>query len=357
MRIPNALTHPVISAALLLMAFTPATGQVTVPDRPAQPLFRGHQDEQGSSEIAFDPATRTATLKVDVQDLNGFFIPNLRRSHFAVFEDGIRQHNVSVEIEHAPVTLAVLMEMGGRSHQLNKTLAYDGVSMARQVLDVLGRDDKLAVFTYDDRLHTILDFAAPHDKWDTAFSSIPAPTFSEANFYDATIQVLDRLATMSGRKALLIVSTGIDTFSRATFDDLVKKAKSARTPVYVVGFGDLAHQGAIDTTRGPLARVDWKQCARQLESLARISGGRAYDHASAGTYDDIMENLRVRYVITYVSSQPATSADVRSVQVKLVDPKTDAPLRITDASGHRVEARAIAQATYTPSTASTRTSG
>jgi len=285
----------------------------------------------------------------------------VRRSNFAVFEDGHRQHNVTVEVEHSPVTLAVLMEMGGRSQQLNKTLASDAPYIARPVLDVLGRNDKLAVFTYDDRLHPIVDFDAPPDKWDDAFAGIPLPQFSEANFYDATIQVLDRLAGVSGRKALLIISTGIDTFSRANFEDLLKKAEAANTPFYVIGLGDTVRQSAIDRASGPLARVDWDACARQLERLARVTGGRAYVDANPfsvpSIYDDIMENLRVRCVITYVSSQPVTIATARTVQVKLVDPKTNAPLRIAEASGRRVTARVIAQATYTPSPAATGASG
>ncbi len=95
--------------------------------------------------------------------------------------------------------------------------------------------------------------------------------------------------------------------------------------------------------------------------LARTSGGRAYVDATTmaapASYDDIMENLRVRYVITYVSSQPATATAPRKVEVKLVHPKMDTPLRITDASGRLVTARAIAEASYTPAVAATRTSG
>jgi len=70
-----------------------------------------------------------------------------------------------------------------------------------------------------------------------------------------------------------------------------------------------------------------------------------------------MENLRVRYVITYVSSTPSGGAAPRTVKVKLADPKTDMPLRVTDASGLRVAARVIAQASYTPATAAAQTSG
>ena len=76
-----------------------------------------------------------------------------------------------------------------------------------------------------------MDFDTPPDQRNIA-CGLPKPRFSEANFYDASLAVLDRLAAINGRKALLIVSTGIDTFSRTAFADVVARAKQAKVPVY-----------------------------------------------------------------------------------------------------------------------------
>jgi len=76
---------------------------------------------------------------------------------------------------------------------LNKALATEGAYLVRPLLDVLGREDKLGLFTYDDSLHTIVDFDDTHDKWDGALDRFTSPHFSETNFYDAAVQVLDRL--------------------------------------------------------------------------------------------------------------------------------------------------------------------
>ena len=338
-----------------------ASAQVAVPNRPSKPLFQGRQGEQRSSEVNFDPTTRTVTMKLSVQDLNGYFVPNLHRNNFAVFEDGVQQRNVTVEVEHASITLAVLIEMGGRSQQLNNALAMEGAYLVRPLLDVLGREDKLGLFTYDDRLHTIVDFDDTHDKWDGALDRFTSPHFSETNFYDAAVQVLDRLRMIPGRKALVLLTTGIDTFSHRTFDDVIRSAETANTPVYCWGLGDMARQSVIDITRGPLARVNWIEVTQQLQTLARVSGGRAYVHSSVvdapTIYDDVMENLRVRYVIAYVSSNSSTTEVARMVQVRLVDPATGEPLRIVDANGRRVVARVLAQASYTPTAVTTPTTG
>lgn len=63
----------------------------------------------------------------------------------------------------------------------------------------------------------------------------------------------------------------------------------------------------------------------------------------------MMENLRVRYVITYRSSNDLDPNSPRSVRVALVDPKTGGPLQIIDTNGKTIAANVIVEDTYTPS--------
>ncbi len=119
-------------------------GQVRIPQRAVSPLFKGEQGKQ-RTEIHFDRATGVVTMKLLVQDPNGYFIPNLRPENFAVFENGVRQTNVNVNVEHAPVSLALLLEWGGRYPSLNKTIATEVSMAARQLLEVTGHEDKIAV--------------------------------------------------------------------------------------------------------------------------------------------------------------------------------------------------------------------
>ena len=64
-------------------------------------------------------------------------------------------------------------------------------------------------------------------------------------------------------------------------------------------------------------------------------------------YDDMMENLRVRYVITYKSSNTASLSAPRTVRVELVNPKTGGPLQIVDANGKKIDANVIVEESYT----------
>jgi VWFA-related protein len=296
--------------------------------------------------VSFDRRSRAVTVTLSVHDANGYFVPNLRRENFAVYEDGRRQTNVTVEIEHAPVTLALLLEGGGRYQQLNREIATEIRWVVRPLLGSLGRRDKVAVFSYADTLTTLMDFDRPLADLEPTLDRLAPPGFSEANLYDALIALLDRMKAVEGRKAILLASSGIDTFSRASFEDVLAAADRSRTPVYTIDLSGVVTQ-LVDS--GPLARFNWVRAREQLRTLARSTGGRAYERASVvdavTIYDDVMEHLRIRYVITYVPDGPALEGARHAVRVELID-RNGAPLRIVDAAGRSVAARVIAQASY-----------
>jgi VWFA-related protein len=316
------------------------------PSAPAGPDGGGQH-----SEIAYDPATRTVTIKLQVQDANGSFIPNIRRENFAVYEDGVRQ-NAKVEIEHAPVTLAVLMEWGGRYQAFNNALSEQVPRAAQQLLEELGRQDKAALFRYADRVEQIAGFTSGREARDGLFASLNRPEFSELNFYDALISTVKFMKNVSGRKAIVVLSSGIDTFSQATLQDALAAAREGQTPIYVIDIAP-ALRSSVDSaaaTAGPYARIDWKRAESALRQIAQASGGRLYTASStfdlSGIYDDLMEDLRVRYVLTYQSGAGGQAA--RTVRVELIDPASGGPLEIADAGGKTTPFRFSFEARYAP---------
>jgi VWFA-related protein len=330
-------------------------GQIRVPDRASTPLFKGEQGKQGT-EIHFDPATGMVTIKLLVQDPNGYFIPNLRRDNFVVYENGVRQNNATVEIEHAPVSLGVLIEWGGRYPGLNKVLAADASISARQLLEVTGREDKIALLKYADRPELVTDFTQDHEKLNDLFYKLDPPGVSEANLYDAIVAVLQRMQGVSGRKAVILISSGIDTFSKARYEDVLKEARAANTPVYAISLAEILRETAeLPGIVAPSARFDWKRAEHELQEIAQASGGRFYSPSTtvdlSAIYDDIMENLKVRYVITYKSSTEGDLNSPRTVRVELVNPKTGGPLQIVDASGKTIHAHVVVEDSYVPSKA------
>ena len=146
-----------------------------------------------------------------------------------------------------------------------------------------------------------------------------------------------------GRKAILVISSGVDTFSKASDQDALAAARNGGTPIYAIDIGP-ALQNSLEYSSGaeagPYVRMDWKRAETALQQIAQASGGRMYPVQStfnlANVYDDLMENLRLRYVIKYKSSAAPGSAGTHSIRVELIEPETGAPLTIVDLNGKTV---------------------
>ena len=325
--------------------------QVTLQRRSAKSIFESDPGKLHALQVAFDPQTQLVTVTLSVEDPAGYFIPNLRREHFAVYEDGVLQKNATVDIDHAAVSMSVLLEGGGRYQELNQMLRTEIPSVAHPLLNALIPDDKVAVFAYASAVKLLADVDQTRDRLEALFSQPQISGFSEANLYDALIETLNRTHRMPGRRALVLISTGLDSFSHATFDDVISTVERADTPVYCISLAGLVQRTFVDPA-GPLPKTSWSRANNQLITLARVSNGRTYLRDTvlerAAIYDDLMEHLRVRYVITYTSSGAHSGASMRRVRVALVDPRTAGPLRVTDAAGKAITARVSADASYTP---------
>ena len=346
-----ALPLTVVLAALATYA------QLTIPNRPAQPLFKGEQGRQ-HTEIHFDPATRTVTLKLLVQDPSGYFIPNIPRDSFVVYEDGVRQKIVSADVERAPASIVLLMEHGSPYPDLSGLDA--GLTLAgQQLLDRLDRDDKIAVFQYAEKITTLTDFTHPHDLLDEIFYSENQPASSQTKLFDALVFAAKRIRPVPGRKGIILISSGVDTFSKATFTDALNSVGECGAPVYAIGLGIVIQDLAkLAPPERPFAKVDWQAANDRLMKIARESGGRAYFPPNtidlSPIFSDILENLKVRYVIAYKSSTQAPLTAPRQVRVDLVDPKTGGALPIVDANGKKIAAKVVVEQSYTPAALVTR---
>jgi VWFA-related protein len=327
-------------------------GQIRIPNRASAPVFSG-KEGKARTEIQFDPATSMVTVKLLVQDPNGYFIPNIRRDNFVVYENGVRQQTASVDLERAAVSIGFLMEFGGRSQVLRRVVADEASRAGRQLTEALSRDDRMAVWKYSDKVEKLADFSQSRESLASLFYSLGTPEFSETNLYDAVVSAIDQMRPVNGRKAILLVSSGLDTFSKTTYQDVLKTARASDSPIYAISLAPSLHEYVIiNEQAGPMAHIDWGKADRRLQEIASASRGRAYSRKDivdlSPVYDDILENLKLRYVITYRSSNGPDGSSPRSVRVELVDPQTGGPLRIVDESGRTVRAHIAAQDSYIP---------
>jgi hypothetical protein len=108
-----------------------------------------------------------------------------------------------------------------------------------------------------------------------------------------------------------------------------------------------------------MVKVDWSKAEEEIQKIARASGGRVYVPSEpidlSTIYGDLLENLKVRYVLTYRSSSSGDSP--RTVRVELVNSRTGGPLQIVDKEGRPIRAMVVAQESYSPTQASKSASG
>jgi VWFA-related protein len=326
-----------------------AESGTTVHSHPAAPLFKNKQGKQKTS-VYYDPATQTVTLNVVVQTPAGYFIPDLHPDNFAVFENGVRPQNVQVHVEHAPVKLGLLMEYGSRFPSLNAMLGAHVRGAAHQLLSTLTPADRVQAWTYSDRVHNLNDkFGDPTDA-DQRVLGLEDPSFSESNLYDSLLSVAGQMKTVKGNTAIVLLSSGINTFSKATYQDVVTSLNNTDVPVYVVGLTTMLRNYA--TANGIPVGIIWQKAQHDLDGIATASGGRAYLPENtidlAPIFDDLIENLKVRYVVTYKSPTGGDLNTPRTVRVSLIDPSSGAPLRLVDENGKPIQAVVVAPESYIP---------
>jgi hypothetical protein len=126
--------------------------QVTGQPRSAKRMFQSEPGKPHALRIGFDPQTELVTVTLSVEDPDGYLIPNLRPGNFAVYEDGVLQKNATVEVDHAAVSMTVLLEGGGRYQELNQMLRIEIPHVAHALIKALVPNDKVAVLSYTDKV-------------------------------------------------------------------------------------------------------------------------------------------------------------------------------------------------------------
>jgi VWFA-related protein len=238
---------------------------------------------------------------------------------------------------------------------LGEALQADISDAAHQLIRTLEASDDFTAWKYNDRVDKLGDSGDGREMLDMAVLSLDKPGPPVANLYDALLYALPQMPQKQRRKALVLISDGIDSNSKASYRDVVTAAENSGVPIYVVSMTNVAEQYMeAHPDAGPMVKIDWSKAERELQEIAQVSGGRVYVPAEpinlSTIYDDLLENLKVRYVLAYRSS--ASGDSPRTVRVELVNPRTDGPLQIVDKEGRPIRAMVVAQESYSPAQAS-----
>jgi VWFA-related protein len=275
-----------------------------------------------------------------VTDNNGTYLPGLKKENFRVFEDNEAQTISSFAPTEAPITIVLLVEfstLGGGF------FSYNGTNWAAEFLGLLRPTDWVALEDYSMQTHVDVDFTHNTNEIMQSLSTMIFPPFHEANMFDALAETIDRLRDVKGKKAILLLGTGIDTFSKLTLDKIMANLKETDVSIFFVS------TAGANTFQGQPTSMTFLQAQNELNTFAKLTGGRAWFPNFEGEIPDIFKDvaasLRSQYSLAYVPSNKALDGKYRKIRIDLVAPD-GGPLTVLDQKGKKVKFYVYARQGY-----------
>src|SRR6266403_2933575 len=284
----------------------------------------------------------TVSVDVAVLDNKGHFIPKIPKGNFRILEDSVPQPVAGYSIGEAPMTITMVIEFSNRYQRFYSEPWYQTLTAAYGFLQTLKPEDYVAIVAYDLRSEILSDFSTNRQDAYEAMQRLRIAAFSESNLYDALVDTANRMQDIEGRKAILLISSGIDTFSKLTFDKTRRALQDAGVPIYAIGLMQAIREyydaaGAM----GPIQRLDFLQADNQMKTFSKESGGMAFFPRFYGEFPGIFhaiaEAMRNQYVLTYSPSNQARDGKYRKIKVELVNPETNEALRVVDEKGKAIK--------------------
>ena len=288
------------------------------------------------------------TLDVSVVDNKGQFIPGIPGGNFRVLEDNVPQQISKMTMGEAPLTIAMVIEFSNHFQQMYSWAWFQTLELTWGFASTLKPEDYCAVIAFDIKPEILSDFTTDRNQTQEALHRLTIPAWREANMFDAVVDTAERMSGIEGRKAILLITTGVDTFSKLTYDQTRKRLQEAGVPVYAVSLMGMQREMA-DAYMGPMQRMTFLQADNELKTFAKETGGAAYFPKFQGEYPQMFQQihqaLRNQYVLTYLPSNKAHDGTFRKLKVELVD-KEGKPLPVKDEKGKPIKYQIIAKSGY-----------
>ena len=304
-----------ITVFLLLGCFYPA---IAVPAQEGRdrPIEEESEDPQGRAALRVE--VEVVQLDVTVQDEKGNLIQGLKKEHFKIWEDKVEQEVVNFTPVEAPMTAVLLTEY---SSVIPWEWLYEAWLGSHIFVDQMRQEDWVAAVAYDIRPEILVDFTRNKGQVFNALRSLNTPAFRESNLYDALYDVLDRVSEVEGKVAVVLISSGLDTFSKKNLNEILDKVKSSNAVIYPVSLGGNM-RARSDQNFSTSTRMDLYQADAVLKGFAQYSGGMAFFprfvQQHKGIFETISALLRNQYSLGYVSTNKQEDGKYRKITVEAV---------------------------------------
>jgi VWFA-related protein len=317
------------------------TGVIALPKKkdnsdnvpPPAPIAPKIKNPEGMPSFSLRIEVPEVTVDVGVLlEKTGQFVPGLKPGNFRVYENGELQKVTGFKRTEAPINALLLCEFAATNYHF----IYDMRNAATAFASQLRPMDYVAVMTFDMKTRIVSDFTQDKSQVQEAINSMRIPMFDERNLFDALYEAEDRLSRIEGRKYIILIASGRDTFSRITLDKIMQKVKN--TPdvtIFAVSTGGALR--AVTEGRGgwgaQMRDLDYLQADNEMKTFAKITGGMWFSPRFAGEMPDIFstinQNIRSKYQLIYHPTNAKQDGTYRKLRVELVDEEGH-PLRIQD---------------------------
>lgn len=248
-----------------------------------------------AQQVVFRSGTERVTVAVVARDRHGRPIPGLSEADFEVMDDGQNRRILDFRNDVSPISVGLLLDTSG-SMQIGGKL-----ERAREVSHLLlssmsEGSDEAALFVFNKVVRTAQPFTGEFDKVLSSFVAVKP--WGSTSLYDAIAATAQQLLTRSGRRALIVLTDGVDTSSQLTPEEVSGIASAIDMPVYVVAVETVAAEG-------------------ELSNLARWSGGMLYGVSNTADGSvvarQIVSELRHQYLIAF---EPSSSVGWHRIEVR-----------------------------------------
>ncbi len=323
--------------AVVTLALAPVTRVAAQmqpgPQPPTPPGKSDKQTETPKSTLPESGPTLTSesslvNVDVLVVDEDGTVLGGLKKENFRLLDNGKPQMIANFAPVRAPITIAVLMEYNSNSYNYFSAKAVDWGALFLNHLEPL---DYVALVTYDLKPSVRADFTRNKAEVRDTLNMLGYPEFHEANLFDSLLDTLDRLERIKGRKAMLILSTGANSFSSYSLNDVLDRIRRTDVTIFCVGLAEAEYLNYGDG-------FGYLQDKNQLDTFADQSGGIAYFPRFQGELPSIFSSvaaiLRNQYTVGFTPPLATRDGKYHKLQIQIVG-ADGKPLIVTNKQGKK----------------------
>lgn len=294
------------------------------PDR--NPVVPNNKPTPANNEEVVTVETNLVTIPVSVFDRNGLYISNLRQNNFKIFEDGREQEIAYFGASDKPFTVVLLIDVSpSTAYQIDEIH-----TAAAAFVNQLKPQDQVMVIEFDGKVKVLTEATGDRQR---IYKAINKAEFGNGtSIYEAVeISLSKHLNKISGRKAIVLFTDGVDTMSRkANYDSSLNLAEESDSLIFPIYYNTFRDNAALTdfpslTLGSGVTAAEYALGKKYLDELASYTGGRVFrPEATPGgltaAFEGIAEELRRQYSIGYVPSEDGKRGQRKQIKVRVNRP-------------------------------------